>query len=81
MDTNGVLHVEADDELAASLKITSLTSEAKPDTSRPPLTMDGPYTHDRALEDLPGVKHALDLFLASHMVESEEFCHESDPKK
>ncbi|TDL19779.1 hypothetical protein BD410DRAFT_815806 [Rickenella mellea] len=43
--------------------------------------MDGPYTQDRALEDIPGAAHALDLFLASHMVESEQFCHESDPTK
>lgn len=43
--------------------------------------MKGIYTQDRALEDLPGVAHALSLFLASHMVESEEFCRESDPKK
>ena len=43
--------------------------------------MSGEYTQDRALEDLPGVAHALSLFLASHMVESEKFCLESDPKK
>ena len=43
--------------------------------------MSGEYTHDRALEDIPGVAQALALFLASHMVESEKFCHESDPKK
>ncbi|KAI0071516.1 hypothetical protein K474DRAFT_1630434 [Panus rudis PR-1116 ss-1] len=41
----------------------------------------GPYTQDKALEDLPGICYALHLFLASHMVESEEYCHKSDPAK
>ena len=45
-----------------------------------PAIMEGKYTKDRGLEDLPGVKHALDLFLSSHMIEAEEFCRESDPK-
>ncbi|EJD05273.1 uncharacterized protein FOMMEDRAFT_81128 [Fomitiporia mediterranea MF3/22] len=40
---------------------------------------EGAYTQDRALEDLPVVKHALDLFLASHMVEAEQFMMESNP--
>ena len=39
------------------------------------------YTQERALDDLPGISYALALFLSSHMVESEEFCHERDPKK
>ncbi|KAL5496113.1 hypothetical protein ACEPAH_3030 [Sanghuangporus vaninii] len=46
----------------------------------PPAKMKGKYTQNRGLEDLPGVRHALDLFLSSHMVESEQFCRESDPK-
>ncbi|KLO18664.1 hypothetical protein SCHPADRAFT_899460 [Schizopora paradoxa] len=50
-------------------------------TDIPPLKMSGLYTHGRALEDLPGVAHALALFMASHMIESEQYCHESDPKK
>lgn len=50
-------------------------------TDVPALKMSGQYTHGRALEDLPGVAHALALFMASHMIESEQYCHESDPKK
>ncbi|EMD32712.1 hypothetical protein CERSUDRAFT_161188 [Gelatoporia subvermispora B] len=46
----------------------------------PPLPR-GPYKPERALEDIPGISYALHLFLASHMVESEEYCHKSDPKK
>jgi len=34
-----------------------------------------------ALSDIPGLRYALDLFLASHMVESENFCNEMDPAK
>ncbi|KAF8147845.1 hypothetical protein B0H34DRAFT_785773 [Crassisporium funariophilum] len=40
-----------------------------------------PYKPTEALEDLPGVCHALELFLSSHMLESEEYCHKSDEKK
>ena len=42
----------------------------------------GPYNPDKdALRDITGLRHALDLFLASHMVESENFCKEMDPVK
>ena len=51
------------------------------DVSLKPARMEGAYTPDRALEDLPVVKHALNLFLASHMVESEQYLLGCDPKK
>ncbi|THG92650.1 hypothetical protein EW145_g8638, partial [Phellinidium pouzarii] len=38
-------------------------------------------TRARALEDVPGIKYALRLFLMSHMVESEEFCRARDPAR
>lgn len=47
----------------------------------PPPTTKWPYTPSDALEDIPGVAHALDLFLKSKMVESEDFCHSNDPKE
>ena len=40
-----------------------------------------PYNPLEALNDIPGIRHALDLFLASHMVESENYCNKSDEKK
>jgi hypothetical protein len=39
------------------------------------------YLRKDALDDLPGVSYALELFLQSHMLESEEYCHKHDPKK
>ena len=47
----------------------------------PPPTTKWPYTPSDALEDIPGVAHALDLFLKSKMVESEDFCHSNDPNE
>lgn len=41
----------------------------------------GSYSPKRALDDLPGTQYALELFLASKMVESEEYCDKCDPKK
>ncbi|KAI9507300.1 hypothetical protein F5148DRAFT_1206084 [Russula earlei] len=46
-----------------------------------PPTITWPYTHDTALDDMPGIAYALDLFLKSLMVESEEYCNRSDPRK
>ncbi|TCD63844.1 hypothetical protein EIP91_004886 [Steccherinum ochraceum] len=40
-----------------------------------------PYSQDKALDDLDGIAYALHLFLASHMIECEEFCHKNDPQK
>ena len=46
----------------------------------PPLPK-GAYVQQRALDDIPGIAYALHIFLASHMLESEEYCNKSDPKK
>jgi len=40
-----------------------------------------PYSPGAALDDLPGIAYALDTFLKSQMVESEEYCHRNDPQK
>lgn len=40
-----------------------------------------PYEPEEALEDIPGVCYALETFLSSHMLESEEYCHEVDEVK
>ncbi|KAK7042053.1 hypothetical protein R3P38DRAFT_3389870 [Favolaschia claudopus] len=48
-------------------------------TSPPPVKT--PYKATEALDDLPGVSYALDLFLASKMHESEDYCNESDKNK
>lgn len=52
----------------------------KPVFSSPP-TVKVPYNPREALEDIPGVCYALEQFLASHMVESEEYCHKLDEPK
>lgn len=46
-----------------------------------PPAPEGGYTQEQALNDLPGVAYALHLFLASHMVEAEEYCRKCDPKQ
>ena len=40
-----------------------------------------PYNPVDALADIPGISYALDLFLASHMLESEDYCNKSDERK
>ncbi|KAH6894046.1 hypothetical protein BKA70DRAFT_1320347 [Coprinopsis sp. MPI-PUGE-AT-0042] len=39
------------------------------------------YKATEALEDLPAMAYAIQLFLESHMVEAEQFCHTNDEKK
>ncbi|KAH9976889.1 hypothetical protein BGW80DRAFT_1436138 [Lactifluus volemus] len=70
-------------------ELTSLTSDVsnlslgtvKEPVLTEPSPVTWPYSHDTALDDIPGISYALDLFLKSLMVESEEYCHRSDPKK
>lgn len=40
-----------------------------------------PYNSVEALRDIPAISYALDLFLASHMLEAEEYCNKSDENK
>jgi hypothetical protein len=50
------------------------------DTQTPP-PVKKPYVEKDALDDLPGISYALELFLASQMLESEEYCDKTDPEK
>ncbi|KAG7096514.1 hypothetical protein E1B28_003943 [Marasmius oreades] len=47
-------------------------------TSPPPIKQS--YKPSESLDDIPGLAYALDLFLASHMVEAEQYCVEKDEK-
>ena len=65
--------------LPSDVSKLSLGPVKKPSLEPPAVSW--PYSHDKALDDIPGIAYALDLFLKSQMVESEEYCHRSDPKK
>ena len=39
------------------------------------------YSPENALDDLPAIRLALDQFLDSKMIESEELCLKIDPRK
>ena len=52
-----------------------------PEWIKEPAPPEVPYTQQKALSDLPGIAYALHLFLASHMLEAEEYCNKSDPPK
>ena len=66
---------------------TSMTSapdgdvETIKESKTPPPSVKNPYKEKEALDDIPGVAYALETFLQSRMVECEDYCHESDPKK
>jgi len=67
--------------LPSDMSRLSLGSPKKPPPLGDPPAVAWPYSHGAALDDIPGVAYAVDLFLKSHMVEAEEYCHRSDPKK
>ncbi|CCM00537.1 uncharacterized protein FIBRA_02571 [Fibroporia radiculosa] len=46
-----------------------------------PSVSKGPYSQEKALDDVPALSYALHLFLSSHMVEAEEYCSRCDPKR
>ncbi|KAF9523683.1 hypothetical protein CPB83DRAFT_775027 [Crepidotus variabilis] len=50
-------------------------------SSEHPPTAKNPYDPSEALDDLPGISFALEMFLNSKMLESEEFCHKYDEEK
>ncbi|EIW75037.1 hypothetical protein CONPUDRAFT_147567 [Coniophora puteana RWD-64-598 SS2] len=62
-------------ELGTVMQDKSLSSMPDP----PPVKE--PYKVSEALDDISCVTWALDEFLHSRMVESEEYCHKSDPSK
>lgn len=40
-----------------------------------------PYSMANSMCDIPCAAYALDLFLASHMLEAEDYMHKGDPQK
>lgn len=52
-----------------------------PEWIKEPPPPEVPYNSKKALKDLDGIAYALQLFLASQMLEAEEYCNKSDPKK
>lgn len=59
--------------------IKDIPSYQSPYAKPPPVKQ--PYNPDEALLDIPPISHALELFLQSKMLESEEFCHTNDQEK
>ncbi len=66
--------------LPSDVSKLSLSPAKKTPLTEPPAPS-WPYSHCVALGDIPGVAYALDTFLKSRMVESEEYCHRIDPRK
>lgn len=71
--------------LPSDVSKLSLGPPAAANKKPPPLeegpAVTWPYSQSVALNDIPGIAYALDTFLKSLMVESEEYCHRVDPRK
>jgi hypothetical protein len=67
--------------LPSDVSKLSLGLAKKPPLLTEPPAVSWPYSHSAALDDIPGIAYALDTFLKSQMIESEEYCHRNDPRK
>lgn len=72
---------KTEDTPATSPDTVHLTGDLKLslDAKAPPVQ--NPYNMAKSMSDLPCAAYALELFLASHMLESEDYMHKGDPKK
>lgn len=71
-------NVNADISTASS-NATHLGNKLPLETKAPPVQ--NPYSMENSMSDLPCAAYALDLFLASHMFESEDYLDKGDPRK
>ncbi|KIY67272.1 hypothetical protein CYLTODRAFT_397404 [Cylindrobasidium torrendii FP15055 ss-10] len=60
----------------------SIASEQRRDVgSETPPAIAPTYSREKALQDLPPMVYAMELFLASYMVRCEKFCEKADPTR
>lgn len=64
---------------SASPKAEHLENRLHLEAKAPPVQ--NPYSMENSMSDLPCAAYALELFLASHMLESEDYLDKGDPKK
>lgn len=89
---NGSAKLATNGSLSTLAADTKSSPSSSPDTvhlngdlkmakdSKAPLVQN-PYNMANSMVDLPCAAYALELFLASHMLESEEYMNKSDPQK
>jgi hypothetical protein len=77
----GTPHTELTSLPSDVSKLSLGLAAKKPPLTEPTAVSSWPYSHSAALDDIPGIAYALETFLNSQMVESEEYCHRNDPQK
>lgn len=75
----GQSEVKTEDTSAPFSKDVHFDSKPSLEAKAPPVQ--NPYSMKNSMTDLPCAAYALDLFLASHMMESEDYLHKGDPQK
>ena len=71
--------MESEATSAATAKNVHLADKNSLRADAPPVL--NPYSMKNSMSDLPCAAYAIDLFLASHMLESEDYLHKGDPNK
>lgn len=72
---------KTEDTPATSPNTVHLTGDLKLSLESKAPPVQNPYSMAQSMVDLPCAAYALELFLASHMLESEDYMNKSDPKK
>lgn len=72
---------KTEDTPATSPDTVHLSGDLKMSLDEKAPVVQQPYSMAHSMVDLPCAAYALELFLASHMLESEEYMHKGDPQK
>lgn len=80
-DSEKSLDTKAEDMPVTSLETVHLAGDLKMSLDTKPPVVEQPYSMAHSMVDLPCAAYALELFLASHMLESEEYMNQGDPQK
>ena len=80
-DSEKSLDTKAEDTPVTSLETVHLAGDLKMSLDTKAPVVEQPYSMAHSMVDLPCVAYALELFLASHMLESEEYMNQGDPQK
>jgi hypothetical protein len=74
-------HAKTDDTPMTPPGIVRLPEDLKFSIEAKAPPVESPYSMANSTCDLPCAAYALELFLSSHMLESEDYIHKGDPKK
>ena len=81
LDADESVNVDTEDTLVTPSETVHFPGDLKMSLDEKAPVVQHPYSMAHSMVDVPCAAYALELFLASHMLESEEYIHKGDPQK